>query len=174
MAKISLVMAYNHTPFLFAAPEDWNVIREKKLPVREDVPLDSPEVNKVKFERCMKALATLKEKIEAVRPDVLLIVSNDQLEQFNFSHYPAFWIYLGEEVEGKLENRYLQRFLGKDYAPITGKSWAKAKGHPELGKELLIGLMKKGFDLSFSLELPNRELGMPHGFIQVGFYITPV
>jgi hypothetical protein len=173
MARISLVIAYNHSPFLFAAPEDWNLIREKKLPVRTDVPLDSQETNKAKFERCVKALAILKEKIEAVQPDVLLIVSNDQLEQFDFNHYPALWIYLGDVVEGSLENRYLQRFMGRDYAPITGKTWVSAKGHPQLGRELLVGLMKRGFDPSFSLELPRKELGMPHGYIQANFYLTP-
>jgi Catalytic LigB subunit of aromatic ring-opening dioxygenase len=173
MARISLVMAYNHSPFLFASPEDWNLIRERKLPVRADVPLDSEEINNSKFQRCMKALAILKEKIEAVRPDVLLIVSNDQLEQFDFNNYPALWIYLGDVVEGNLENRYLQRFMGKDYAPITGHKWIRAKGHPVLGKELLIGLMKRGFDPSFSLELPRKELGMPHGYIQANFYLTP-
>ena len=171
MAKICAAIACSHSPYLYTQPEDWNEIRLRK-PVRHDVPWDSPEVNKAKFDRCMKAFATLKEKIERVNPDVLLIVSNDQLEQFDFRNYPALAVYLGEEMEGPATTSgYLQRIMGKDFAPV--KSWARVKGHPALGKELLMGLMKKGFDPAFMVELPNKERGMAHGFLRPAYYLTP-
>jgi hypothetical protein len=66
-----------------------------------------------------------------------------------------------------------KRIVGRDYSPITGNDWVRAKGHPELGKELLLGLMKKGFDIAFSLELPTKEKGMPHGFVRPAFFLTP-
>nr|NIO10906.1 hypothetical protein [Deltaproteobacteria bacterium] len=69
MAHVSLVMACSHSPFLYTAPEKWNEIR-KRRPVRGDVPLDSEEANREKFDRCMKAFATLKKKLEEIRPDV--------------------------------------------------------------------------------------------------------
>jgi aromatic ring-opening dioxygenase catalytic subunit (LigB family) len=47
------------------------------------------------------------------------------------------------------------------------------KGHPVLGKELLMGLMKKGFDPAFMVELPNKERGMAHGFLRPAYYLTP-
>lgn len=164
-------MACSHSPCLYTQPEDWNEIRTRK-PVRQDVPWDSPEENKAKFDRCMKAFATLKEKIDSVRPDVLLIVSNDQLEQFDFRNYPALAVYLGEEMEGPATTSgYLQRIMGKDFAPV--KSWARVKGHPALGKELLMGLMRKGFDPSFMVDTPNKERGMAHGFLRPAYYLTP-
>jgi len=164
-------MACSHSPYLYTRPEDWNEIRQKK-PVRHDVPWDSLEENKAKFQRCMRAFNVLREKLETAKPDVLLIVSNDQLEQFDFSNYPALAIYLGPEMEGPATTSgYLQRIMGKEFTPV--KSWAKVKGHPELGKQLLVGLMKKGFDLTFSLDLPNKKRGMAHGFLRPAYYVTP-
>src|SRR5262245_37746007 len=171
MAKICAAMACCHSPYLYTQPEDWNEIRLRK-PVREDVPWDSPEGNKAKFDRCMKAFAALKEKIEKIKPDVLLIVSNDQLENFDFGNYPAMAICLQEELEGQATTSgYLQRIMGKEFAPV--KSWARVKGHPALGKELLIGLMKKGFDPAFMVELPNKDRGLAHGFLRPAYYLTP-
>lgn len=49
----------------------------------------------------------------------------------------------------------------------------KVKGHPELGKELMEGLMQREFDLAFSLDLPDKERGMGHAFMRPEHYITP-
>ena len=42
MAKVPLVLACSHSPFLYTPPEHWNQIRAKR-PLREDVPHDSVE-----------------------------------------------------------------------------------------------------------------------------------
>ena len=175
MAKVSLVLSCSHSPFLYTPPEQWNDIRVRR-PVREDVPHDSLETNQKKFAQCMKAFSVLKEKLDSVRPDVLLIFGDDQYELFNFSNLPALGIYLGAEFEG-----YRTRSTSgptvpgapRVKSPKTPENWVKLKGHPELAKELISGLMTKGFDLAFSLELPNKEAGMGHAFMRPAHYVTP-
>ena len=175
MAKVSLVLSCSHSPFLYTPPEQWNDIRVRR-PVREDVPHDSLEINQKKFAQCMKAFSILKEKLDSVRPDVLLIFGDDQYELFNFSNLPALGIYLGAEFEG-----YRTRSTSgptvpgapRVKSPKTPENWVKLKGHPELSKELLSGLMTKGFDLAFSQELPNKEAGMGHAFMRPAHYVTP-
>ena len=66
MAKLSLVLACSHSPFLYTAPEHWNQIRAKR-PLRDDVPHDSEETNRAKFDKCMKAFSVLRSKIEEVK-----------------------------------------------------------------------------------------------------------
>ncbi|MEE8613546.1 MAG: hypothetical protein V3S85_05330, partial [Nitrospirales bacterium] len=174
MAKLSLVLSCSHSPFLYTPPERWNDFRDKR-PVRADVPRDSVEINQKKFDQCMKAFATLRTKLEGARPDVLVIFGDDQYELFNFSNLPALGIYLGAEFEG-----YRTRAASGPTVPgaprvknpKTAENWVKVKGHPNLAKELLSGLMTKGFDLAFSQELPNKEAGMGHAFMRPLHYLT--
>src|SRR5215475_5612084 len=118
----------------------------------------------------MQALAALTERLDRITPPVLQSVSNDQRENFDFRNYPAMAICLQEEMEGQATTSgYLQRIMGEDFAPL--KNWARVKGHPALGKELLIGLMKKGFDPAFMVELPNKDRGLAHGFLRPAYYL---
>jgi hypothetical protein len=49
----------------------------------------------------------------------------------------------------------------------------RAKGHPELGKQLMVELMKEGFDLSLCVDLPDKERGIGHAFTHPSYYIDP-
>ncbi len=172
MATICTVLGCSHSPFLFMPPELWDEVRRRRQ-LAKDVPRPSVEANKVEFDRCMKAYATLRQKIEAVKPDVLLIFGDDQREQFSFSNFPALGIYLGEEMEGESKPvGFLRRAMGMDNVPFE-ENWVKAKGAPEFGKQLMMGLMKRDFDLAFSLDLPNKERGLGHAFLHPPYYLTP-
>ena len=174
MAKIPLVLACSHSPFLYTAPEHWNKIRAKR-PLREDVPHDSDETNRAKFDKCMKAFSVLKEKIEAVKPDVLVTFGDDQKELFDFSNFPALGMFIGKEFEGykTVASPYSPGGTRAERKPKTPEHWVKLKSHPELARELFMGLMKNGFDLAFSLDLPNKDEGMGHAFMRPATYLTP-
>jgi len=169
MAKVSLVIACSHSPFLYIEPEAWDRIRGRR-PVRKDVPRDSVEVNQAKFQRCMKAFSTLREKLESANPDVLLVFGDDQLEQFNFGNFPALAIYLGANAEADRERAgHLRRMLGQ--TALEGR--IQTRGQPELGRELMTALVRKGFDLAFSLDLPEQKKGMGHAFVNPSYYLNP-
>jgi len=174
MAKVSLVLCCSHSTFLFTSPETWNETRAKRT-LRRNVPHDSLESNVAKFDRCVKAFGVLREKIEAVRPDVLVIFGDDQGELFNFNNFPAMGIYLGEEFSGHRAVGATSQLPGRpiERRPKTPETWVSLRGHPELARVLLTGLMKRGFDLAFSLDLPNRDEGMGHAFMRPPHYLTP-
>jgi hypothetical protein len=65
----------SHSPYLFDSPDTWAPSRQRRR-LSEAVPHDSEEENQAKFERCMRAYATLREKIAAVKPDVSLVAQN--------------------------------------------------------------------------------------------------
>src|SRR5688572_11510394 len=73
--------------------------RERRLsrPIREDVPIESDEVNLKKAERTQEGFRILREKIAELETDVLICFSDDQLQCFDFNNYPAFAVYVGDE-----------------------------------------------------------------------------
>ncbi|HEY3115502.1 MAG TPA: hypothetical protein VGK54_02055, partial [Chloroflexota bacterium] len=170
MAEVSLVLACSHSGFLYSDPAQWHETRARRSQ-RANVPVDSVEENLAKFERCMQAFATLKSKLEAARPDVLLVFGDDQDELFHFDNLPAFGLYLGDEFSAPPRRG--------DGAPqgATGAGGihidARVKGCPPLARELLEGLMNGGFDLAFSTEMPEGARGMGHAFLRPGYYLTP-
>jgi len=164
MANLVGVYNMSHSPFCYMNPELWNERRATRS-LREDVPLDDLDGNKRKKERIDKAFATLREKLAAANPDVVVIFGDDQLECFDFSNFPSFAVYVGEEFEGALSVRDgFPGRAGNGGEVQAGK--ARIKGHPELGVSLLTGMMQHGFDPAFCMEMPKPERGVGHAFLR--------
>lgn len=168
MAKIVGVFQTAHTPFCYRRPEAWNDLR-KSRPLRADVPLDDLETNRRKYARIQEGFAVLKRKLAEARPDVIVVFGDDQLECFDFTNFPAFSVYAGEEFEGTI--------VGKDAPtaaerPKTPLPRARLKGHPPLAAAVLGGLMKRGFDPAFSMDMPKPEEGLGHAILRPAQSIT--
>ena len=101
MAKLVGVFQTAHTPFCYRRPEDWNKVRGARA-LRADVPVDDLEANRRKYARVQEGFAVLRRKLAEAGPDAIVVFGDDQLECFDFSNYPAFSIYVGEEFEGTL------------------------------------------------------------------------
>jgi hypothetical protein len=129
-------------------------------------------VNQAKYQRIQNAFATLRAKLAAARPDVLVIFGDDQKECFDFDNFPAFAIYVGEEFEGYRARRDAIARPGHGEPEKTPETWAKLKGHPALATDILTGVMRRGFDPAFSMELPNPEKGMGHAFMRPAESLT--
>jgi hypothetical protein len=155
MATLAGVFNMSHSPFCYMAPERWNEVRASRA-LRADVPLDDVEANRAKAARIDGAFATLKAQLAAARPDVIVVFGDDQLECFDFRNYPAFAIYAGDKFQGAL----------------TGGGSAGVPGHPGLAAALLTGLMRRGFDPAFSLDMPKPDRGIGHAFLRPAESLT--
>ena len=155
MATLAGVFTMSHSPFCYMPPERWNEVRASRA-LRADVPLDDVETNSAKAARIAAAFATLKGRLAAARADVIVIFGDDQLECFDFRNYPAFAIYAGEKFQGTL----------------AGGGTASVPGHPALAGALLTGLLRRGFDPAFSLEMPKPERGIGHAFLRPAESLT--
>lgn len=168
MAKLVGVFQTAHTPFCYRRPEDWNRARSGRQ-LRADVPLDDVESNRRKHARVQEGFAALRRKLADSRPDVIVIFGDDQLECFDFSNYPAFSIYVGESFEGALT---------KEDAPMGGitdsepAKKVRLKGHPGLGVALLTGLMKRGIDPAYSMDMPRPQDGIGHSILRPAQSLT--
>jgi Catalytic LigB subunit of aromatic ring-opening dioxygenase len=155
MATLAGVFNMSHSPFCYTAPERWNEVRGSRS-LRADVPFDDAETNRAKAARVAAAFATLRARLVAAAPDVLVIFGDDQLECFDFRNYPAFAIYAGDKFEGAL----------------AGGGSAGVPGHPQLAGALLTGLMRRGFDPAFSLDMPKPDRGIGHAFLRPAESLT--
>jgi hypothetical protein len=168
MTKIVGVFQTAHTPFCYRRPEDWNRARSGRQ-LRPDVPLDDVESNRRKHARVQEGFAVLRRKLADARPDVIVIFGDDQLECFDFSNYPAFSIYVGETFEGALT---------KEDAPMGGitdsepPKKVRLKGHPALGIALLTGMMKRGIDPAYSMDMPKPQDGIGHSILRPAQSLT--
>jgi aromatic ring-opening dioxygenase catalytic subunit (LigB family) len=90
-----------------------------------------------------KAFTELRADLEASRPDVLIVVANDQFVNFFFNNIPTFFVTLADEVKGKF-TRYHFAY----------------RNHRELGRAILKAGLEKGIDFSFGehVELQHTQV----------------
>jgi hypothetical protein len=147
--------------------ELWHERRQQR-PIREDVPVESIEANVKKAARVHEGFRVLREKVAEVKTDVLLVFSDDQLECFDFNNYPAFAIFVGEEFRKSPRNRA----AGQPQAGRHVEPGATFKGYPELAVAVLTGVMKRGFDPAFCMDMPKPDRGLASGIIRTAEELT--
>ena len=90
-----------------------------------------------------RAFSVLRADLEAARPDVLIVVANDQFVNFFFDNIPTFFVTLSDDVRGQFTRH---RF--------------HYRNHAELGRRILTAGVDAGLDLSFGedIELQHTQL----------------
>jgi len=88
------------------------------------------------------AFAVLRNDLEHARPDVLIVVANDQFVNFFWNNIPTFFVTVGDDVKGKFTRHSFQY-----------------RNHKELGKQIVRAGMNKGIDFSYgeSIELQHTQ-----------------
>jgi hypothetical protein len=169
MAKLVGTFFHSHGGTTSMPGELW---RERRLtrPIRKDVPIEDDETNIQKANRTHEGFRVLREKIAELETDVLICFSDDQLECFDFNNYPAFAIYVGEEFRKRPG-----RDGGSEQAPVIGRHAEPGftfKNNQELAVALLTGVMKRGFDPAFCMDMPKPDRGLAGGIIRTAEELT--
>ena len=167
MAKLVGCMAMSHAPQLMLDPDHWNLLKNREsedLPDKPGLEKETSEVKWAKWRGCMDAIATLRKKMEAYQPDVLVIVGDDQHENLVDDNMPPFTIFIGQEVEASLSLRYLKQ--------PKSENRTRYDVDARLGEFLIHGLMDEGFDPSYSKQT-RYEGGLGHAFARVLKFLTP-
>jgi 2,3-dihydroxyphenylpropionate 1,2-dioxygenase len=89
-----------------------------------------------------EAFAILRADLQQARPDVLIVVANDQFVNFFINVIPTFFVTLAEEVKGRFTRHQFHY-----------------KNHKELGLAILKEGIKEGFDFAFGdyVELQHTQ-----------------
>jgi Catalytic LigB subunit of aromatic ring-opening dioxygenase len=187
MADIVLAIGTSHSPLLNSPAEDYPKhaaidASGRKLIGKDGRPCTygellakadpsikrqiEPKVLEQRSARCTENIAQLARELTAARLDALIVIGDDQHEQFFEDNMPAILIYWGD----KIENHPLHM---DDDAP---QFWRKARSQyhetaqsrqypvdSRLGLHLIERLIDQGFDISQSKRLA-KEHGEGHAF----------
>ena len=128
-------LAASHAPNILMEPgAEWDDFMKLHYRMAPQTSGSGPslEVQKKLREDAEKAFEVLRGDLNASRPDVLIVVANDQFVNFFYNNIPTFFVTLADEVEGQFTRHHFQY-----------------KNHKELGQAILKAGLDKGIDLSF-------------------------
>jgi hypothetical protein len=194
MAQIVLGLGTSHSPQLSTPPELWplHAERDQRNPDLRDTdgrvyPYETflaragsavqkeltPETWERRYEACQRGIARLGEIVDAVSPDVLVIVGDDQKELFHDDNMPALLVYWGDTI------RNVPRYASSSPSPaLQAAAWAygeTVQDYPVaagLARHLIGALIEQEFDVAHSRGLPPAQ-GMGHAFSFIYGRIMP-
>jgi protocatechuate 4,5-dioxygenase beta chain len=167
---IGLGLACSHAPNVFIPPEQWSV-RHKAAIANVPQPLalqaETPEMCRAYGQRIEAAFGALKARLDAYKPDALIMVSDDHGELFDSDGcMPSIGIFTGEWAEGN----YRLKLPGDKTEEIV-----RLKTHRELAETIANGLVEMDFDLAVSREYKpaGSPGGLGHGFTRPAPKLMP-
>ena len=167
MATLVGCAAMSHAPQLMLDPDHWGLLNTRaseRLPDKPELEKETLEIKWAKWNGCMEAIGKLRRRIDALHPDVLVVVGDDQHENLVDDNMPPFTIYMGEEVEASVSLRYLKQ--------PKSENRTRYRVDAELAKALVDGLMDEGFDPAYSKQT-RYEGGLGHAFARVLKFLNP-
>lgn len=194
MAEIVLGIGTSHGPQLRIPPDKWRLLLEKdqkdpRYDYNEVLSRADPKMRdelsegvfKKKYDACQDALSKLREAFSRVSPDCVVIVGDDQHEQFWEDNMPAFSVYYGDAVEQKGRNRAER--MGRSVPGAPSRWWNAEAAYPReedrtlpcdpaLARHLIQEIISRGFDPAASNKL-MAETGLGHAFTFVANHVMP-
>jgi aromatic ring-opening dioxygenase catalytic subunit (LigB family) len=167
MAKLIACAAMSHAPQLMLNPDYWHLLNNRqgeRLPDKPGLEKETQEVKWAKWNSCIAAIGKLRDTITALRPDVIIVVGDDQHENLIDDNMPPFTIYLGDEAEASVSLRYLNQPKSENRTTY--------RVHSKMGEALVNNLMDEGFDPSYSKKT-RYDGGLGHAFARVLKFLSP-
>lgn len=190
MAKIVLGLGTSHGPMLSTPPAGWDqrVPADRRNPAHhykgrtwtfdqlvaerraENLAAQiTPEMWRRRHAACSAALARLAAVWDEVRPDVAVVVGNDQMEIFDETVIPAFSVFYGDTI---VNHEWSEEKIAKlppgiavslpGHIPPGGATYP---GQPALGEAIIRAVMADGFDVAAIKTLRGGETPHAFGFV---------
>jgi hypothetical protein len=160
MAEL-LGLGCSHGPIILTPPEVWHKSRERifgsnpnfQAPPQliealgDDNGLTQDRLDQQKI---VAAFQVMRDRLNEWNPDVLLVIGDDQAENFNQDNLPPFCLYTGSEVDGYPFKNTAGSNNRRDAAADTKFSF---KCPSEFSRDLRNSLIRDGIDMSSSSAL---------------------
>jgi hypothetical protein len=161
-----LGLASSHAPSMFVGAEHWPQVHKGlagNVPQPPEFAKETPAVLEDYVRRVRKGFDTLREQAAKARLDALIVVGDDQMEVFSKAFIPALAVFIGESASGSTSISWIGEKREDNHITL--------KGHPELSRVLLEGLMGRGFDPAYIEKLTplaRPQSGLGHAFTRIG------
>ena len=157
MGRIIAGMASSHA-YALVEPTGWDVMRGRtrarykarygvEPEIHPEVAAETLDVRERGYRPIREALAFFRRRMQETRPDAVIIVGDDQDENFTEDNLPQIAVYTGAEIHTTERASDGSRLRGTKY-PC----------HAELAHDLLNGLVERDFDVASCSSFPNDEL----------------
>ena len=127
------------------------------------------------YDRCQKQLDALGDVIAAAKPDVILVIGDDQHEWFSEELQPTFGVFCGEQVINFAPTREEIEHHTREGrgASVNGNHPPADQPYPiakSLAEHVIAQAMRDGFDVAAIMAQPKqghetKNLGHAYGFI---------
>lgn len=181
MAKIVLGLAASHSPLLSSPPEEWetgHAAKDRRAYAEiwdeysaRNASWIGPELTmdrwQEKYAGVQHALDSLGDTFARVRPDVAVILGDDQTEVFQEDCTPALAIYWGKDLLVEPPDWDTVEPMRRASKRVEyGDRPTTYACVPELGKHLVESLTEDEFDVAHFREMPaGRQIGHAYNFI---------
>jgi 3-O-methylgallate 3,4-dioxygenase len=202
MARLAAAFGASHSPALNSPAEDMagharrdeqyqnhldtdgnrvsyqELVRRAPASVLEEI---SPPRIEQRIAACERHIERLAQSIAEARLDALIVVGDDQKEQYFEDNLPAFLVYCGRTIVNGVMDvppqapEYWKRARAQYFEREAPRAYPVAR---ELGLHLVESLLDAGFDLAYGESLPKpRGEGHAFGFVHrrlLGEHVVPV
>ena len=180
MAEI-LGIGCSHAPMILNPPEEWGRMRERiyaRIPNYQPPPellADRGDDNGLSADRrnqarIVNAFRTLHDRLHAWAPDVVMVIGDDQAENFLSDNLPVFALYTGTDVEAHPFHRPLAHVNLWGGAPEAKYTFHCPSAFAIALRDHLI---LSGMDISSSTALKGWRWGLPHAHINPLMFLDP-
>src|SRR5438876_5047250 len=148
----------SHAPQLMLPPDKWDLLNTRSwdpMPERPELQSLTLEQKQQQWDECMDAIGRLRASLADLRVDTVVMVGDDQRENFVDDGMPPFAIYMGEEAEASTALRY----IGENF----GQKRRCYRVDAPLARYLVEELMDAGFDPAYCTKT-RFEGGLGHAF----------
>jgi len=164
MGKIIAGLASSHA-YALAEPTEWDRMRARSRarykdrygvepPLHPKVAEETLEKRQLRYKCVRDALEFLKEMLKEKKPDALILIGDDQDENFKEDNVPQVAIYVGDELFATERRDGVRQRFGR------------YRCHSDLAHDLLDGFVERGFDVAFSKFFPKDEI-LSHAHCQI-------
>ena len=153
--------------YTFQEPETWDKRRERSKAnvakknagrLAADTPqaqAETLEDNRRRYAPIREAHAKIRERLKQSRADAVLLIGDDQAENFTADNMPQLLVYTGED------------YVADDW---DRKHTATIRNHPQIAKTLVAGCVEEGFDVCWSDEFKTGKL-LSHAHTEPVLYL---
>jgi 3-O-methylgallate 3,4-dioxygenase len=141
----------------------------------------TPEKIQNRIAACERHIDRLAQSIAEAQLDALIIVGDDQKEQYFEDNLPAFLVYCGKTIVNGVQDlpagapEYWKRARSQYFEPDAPREYPVAAG---LAVHLIGNLLDQGFDIAYGESLPKpRGEGHAFGFVHrrlLAGHVVPV
>jgi len=152
--------------YTFQEPETWDARRERSKAnvarkagrIATDTPqaqAETLEDNRARYAHIREAHAKIRARLKQARADAVLLIGDDQAENFNADNMPQLLVYTGGD------------YVADDW---DRKHSAKIANHPVVARAIVSGCVEEGFDVCWSDAFKDGKL-LSHAHTEPVLYL---